>query len=300
MEKGKVKDKANREYKNSVFVDLFSLEEMTRKEAVVSFYNALHEEKITYKDEVKFVHLENVLFRKVRNDVSFIVNNRLVVLLEHQSTINPNMPFRFLEYIVAVYQTQLEPRLKFAQTKINLPEPEFYVIYNGRTPYPMRKQLCISDLFKTNKKHSQLELIVTVININHPDSKYFLDFCPLLNGYKKLTEMIEKYKALYGNECYAMAIEECIKENIEISEYLKYKMREVMEMLTAEYSYALELEASRKDGIMEGKKEGKKEGKREGKREGLLATANRMKKANFDIDTIVEMTGLSRQIVEEL
>ena len=40
MEKGKVKDKANREYKNSVFVDLFSLEEMTRKEAVVSFYNA--------------------------------------------------------------------------------------------------------------------------------------------------------------------------------------------------------------------------------------------------------------------
>ena len=49
----------------------------------------------------------------------------------------------------------------------------------------------------------------------------------LLNGYKKLTDRIEKYKALYGDAGYAMAIEECIKENIEISEYLKRKIQEV-------------------------------------------------------------------------
>lgn len=89
-----------------------------------------------------------------------------------------------------------------------------------------------------------------------------------------------------------MAIEECIKENIEISGSLKHKMREVMEMLTAEYSYALELEAARKDG--------KKEGMREGINKGLSATTSRMKKANFDTTTIVQMTGLSSKVIEKL
>lgn len=213
MVKDKNQNNANREYKDSVFVDLFSLEQMTRKEAIVSLYNALHEEKIAYKDEVKFVRLEDVLFRKVRSDISFIVNDRLIVLLEHQST---------------------------------------------------------------------------NININHPDNKDFLKGCPLLNGYKKFTEIVEKYKVLYGNEGYAMAIEEYIKENIEISGSLKHKMWEVMEMLTAEYSCALELEAARKDG------------KKEGINKGLSTTTNRMKKANFDTTTIVQMTGLSSKVIEKL
>ena len=122
---GKDKNKGNREYKNSVFVDLFSLDEKTREDAVISFYNALHQEKITKKEGIKFIRLENVLFRKVRNDVSFVLDDKLVLLLEHQSTINPNMPVRFLDYIVGLYQLQIEPRLKLSQRKVSLPEPEF-------------------------------------------------------------------------------------------------------------------------------------------------------------------------------
>ena len=56
---GKDKNKGNREYKNSVFVDLFSLDEKTREDAVISFYNALHQEKITKKEGIKFIRLEN-------------------------------------------------------------------------------------------------------------------------------------------------------------------------------------------------------------------------------------------------
>ena len=80
--------------------------------------------------------------------------------------------------------------------------------------------------------------------------------------------ILEKYKALYGDAGYAMAIEECIKENIEISEYLKRKIQEVIEMFSSEYSYALELEASKEDGRIEGIREGKREG---GRREALLS-----------------------------
>ena len=286
---GKDKNKGNREYKNSVFVDLFSLDEKTREDAVISFYNALHQEKITKKEGIKFIRLENVLFRKVRNDVSFVLDDKLVLLLEHQSTINPNMPVRFLDYIVGLYQLQIEPRLKLSQRKVSLPEPEFYVIYNGKASYPARKELRISDLFKSNKnKTPQLELIVQVININDPDNKDFLESCSLLNGYKKFIEKVEKYKALYGDKGYIMAIEECIKEGMEISEYLKRKMKEVVEMLTAEHSYTLELEASREDGRIEGI------------REGSINTAKRMKKASCEASFIMEMTGLSKQEIEKL
>lgn len=288
MEQDRTVDKANREYKNSVFVDLFSIDEITRTDAIIPFYNALHDERNTSKESIKFVRLENVLFRKVRNDVSFVVDDRLVVLIEHQSTINRNMSLRFLEYIVALYQLQIDPRSKFGQAEIKLPEPEFYVIYNGKAPYPAREKLYLSDLFKSDKKEAQLELIVTVININHPDNKYFLDDCPFLRGYKKLVEKIENYKALYGEKGYIMAIEECIRENIEISEYLVRKMQEVVEMFTTEYSYELELEASKEDGI------------REGIRKGNFNTARRMKNANCESSFIMEMTGLTKEEVETL
>ena len=135
-----------------------------------------------------------------------------------------------IEYVLALYKILINQRVKFSQKKICIPKPEFYVIYNEKASCPAIKELCLSNLFKSSKERSkrrelQLELTVTVIN--HPDNQDFLNSCSLLNGYKKLTERIEKYKALYGDAGYARAIEECIKENIEISEYLKRKMSEV-------------------------------------------------------------------------
>jgi len=43
--------------------------------------------------------LENVVYMDLYNDISFEIAGKLVVLIEHQSTINPNMPLRFLLYI---------------------------------------------------------------------------------------------------------------------------------------------------------------------------------------------------------
>jgi hypothetical protein len=48
--------------------------------------------------------LEGVLFKARMNDISFEIGDKLVVLIEHQSTINPNMPLRLLLYIGRVYE----------------------------------------------------------------------------------------------------------------------------------------------------------------------------------------------------
>ena len=300
--------KPNRQYKDSVFVDLFSLDEKTRYDAVIPFYNAFHNEKITRKEEIRFVRLENVLFRKVRNDVSFVANNRLLILLEHQSTVNENMPFRCLEYVVALYQAEMKARDKFSQTPMMLLAPEFYVIYNGASAYPAMKELKLSSLFKDSEKTPQLELKVTVININHPDNKDFLDKCNFLKGYGKLERKVRRYRELYGERGYIIAIEECIKEDMELVEYLKRKMREVSQMFSAEYSYELELEASKEDGIREGMKrgiergreKGREEGIKKGREEGILSVARSLVDIGISLDKVAQATGLSKEEIKTL
>lgn len=43
--------------------------------------------------------IEDVLYKNFKNDISFEANGQVIVFGEHQSTINPNMPLRFLLYL---------------------------------------------------------------------------------------------------------------------------------------------------------------------------------------------------------
>ena len=60
----------------------------------------------------------------------------------------------------------------------------------------------------------------------------------------------------------------------------------------AEYDYDMDMK-------MQGQ-EHYNEGMQQGKTEGFLTTARRMKKANFAIPVIQEMTGLSKEEIEKL
>ena len=181
MEKETIKP--NREYRNSVFVDLFSGQGAFSIKNIISLYNALHDEKIDEKTMVKFIYLANVLYHKLKNDVSCIINGKILVLIEHQSTINENMPLRCLEYVVELYKQILDAESKYGKKLIKIPTPEFYVLYNGTAQYKARETLRLSKAFMQEQKDFKLELKVEVININHPDNKDFLSSCEILKQY---------------------------------------------------------------------------------------------------------------------
>ena len=287
----------NRNYKDSVFVDLHSKDKILSEQAVIDIYNALHDNKISKKDAIHFLKLKKVFFHHVRNDVAFTVNDKLIVLLEHQSTINRNMPFRCLEYITAMYSSEMmEPEDKFMATPLSLCAPEFYTLYNGRATYPAKEVLPLSGLFKIKPAHPQLELIVTVININHPDNQEFLDSCPILKGYKKLVDKVESYKRLYGDKGYAMALEACIREGMEISAYLKRKTMEVMYMFSMEYNFDIEMNAYKK----EAKAEGRAEGRAEGSYIAKMETAKKLLDMGLDISDVVKATTLTEKEIRKL
>ena len=82
---------ANRKYKDSVFVDLFSEDEKA-KENFLSLYNALHGTNLPLSCPVENIRLDNTLYMNIITDVSCLVDDKIIVLAEHQSTINENMP----------------------------------------------------------------------------------------------------------------------------------------------------------------------------------------------------------------
>ena len=173
----------NRKYKDSVFVDLFSTDEKA-KERFLSLYNALHGTQLHDVSLLENIKLEQVMYMSFTNDVSYLVENKIIVLAEHQSTINPNMPLRCLEYVSRLYEKLFKSREKYSRKLLSIPTPEFYVFYNGIEPYPCDKTLKLSQSFIEQKEQPNLELIVKVVNINRHTEHPILERCTAMHEYR--------------------------------------------------------------------------------------------------------------------
>ena len=312
----------NRKYKDSVFVDLFSEDEKA-KENFLSLYNALHGTKLTAVGKLKNIRLEQVLYMAFYNDVSYLVDNRIIVLAEHQSTINPNMPLRCLEYIGRLYETLFESKEKYSRKLLNIPTPEFYVFYNGEEPYPSDKTLKLSEAFIENTTQTNLELTVKVININRQNRHPVLENCQTIQEYSIFVETVRKWKEIDPQNGFEKAVEECIENNI-LREYLKRKTKEVINMLLAEYDYETDIAVQRAEereiafaegiergiergieqgieqGIERGIEQGIERGFSEGSYQTKRETAVAFKRLGIDITKIAEGTGLSIEEIEKL
>jgi hypothetical protein len=82
------------------------------------------------------------------------------------------MALRLLMYIARVYEKLVGDKKIYRAKPLPLPRPEFFVLYNGESPYPDEKILKLSDAFESaaslgipEKENPSLELIVKVINM---------------------------------------------------------------------------------------------------------------------------------------
>lgn len=120
---------------------------------------------ITPKD-ITITTLRGVFFNDIKNDISFRTGDRDIILMEHQSSWNPNMPLRMLWYIAKLYSRQLDSQeLVYRSSLIHIPAPEFYVFYNGSQDEPDCQKLRLSNAFA--HATNTLELIVDCYNINY-------------------------------------------------------------------------------------------------------------------------------------
>ena len=133
--------KAKRTYKDSLFRHMFK-----HKRRITHLYAALSGNHVDPRD-ITFRTLRGTFFNDVKNDISFLVENRMVILLEQQSTWNPNMPLRFLWYLARLYRNIVPKDVPYHSRLVSLPTPEFYVLYNGMQAERDYQVLHLSDAF---------------------------------------------------------------------------------------------------------------------------------------------------------
>ena len=253
------KFKVNREYRSSVFKMYFS----DRKNAL-DLYNALN--GTDYKDENELVinSLENSIFLKIYNDVSFIISGT-VNLYEHQSTVNPNMPLRDLFYITDMYKEMVPKKDLYGKKLITVPTPQFIVFYNGATDISDSQFLRLSDSFIRKTDSPELELTVKVLNVNYGHNKELMKKCIPLRDYAILNERVRDNvsKGMPIEDAAADAVDSCIKDHV-MEDFLLKERAGVIKMHVLDFNEKLHNQSLREEGYEEGLEKGREEGREEG------------------------------------
>ena len=256
--KTRTKTGANRKFKDGVFRMVFKDKERFRE-----LYNAINGTNYGADTEMVETTLSDVLYMKQKNDVSFLMDGRMVVFMEHQSTINRNIALRMLIYAGRTYERLFDVEEIYGPQKITIPRPEFYVLYNGNAPAPEKQIVSLSELFERQgeKYPFSLDLVVTIYNINIGNNADLFCKSETLTHYETFVELVRGF----GLECddlgkaIELAIDECVRRGI-LSEFLKLHGSEVRNMLTSEIDETklrkLWVDYGREEGVALGREEG--------------------------------------------
>jgi hypothetical protein len=277
----------NKKFKDSMFTALFGDPDTLRE-----LYCALEGVTLPPDTPVVLNSIEEALYMERMNDISFEIGGKLVVLIEHQSTINPNMALRLLLYVGRVYEKIIDDRMIYASKQMAIPRPEFYVLYNGIAPYPDKDVLKLSDLFESPealglpvKESPALELVVRVININEGKNEAIAKRCRLLAEYSAFVAKEREFEkdGLKRSEAINKAVIYCRTHDI-LKEFLEKNAKEIMNMLLTEWNW---------DDALDVRYE-------EGGEERAEKIAKKMKEAGRPFNEIADFTELSIDIIEKL
>ena len=242
----------NREYKSSLFADLFS-----DAKRGLSIFNALMGTEYSDPGELEIATLKDAVFMNRKNDVALLVEMRLL-MLEHQSTINPNMPLRGLQYYADSMDGYIERKQYniYGKKRIKIPAPYYYVLYNGREDAPDREELRLSDSFEC--KTEGYEWTASFVNINTNHNRELMEKCPELKGYTKLVEYIRENidQGMEKEESVDTAVDRCIEEGY-LVDYLRQHIGEARGMLLSGFKEEIYEKGLREEGREGGIKEGR-------------------------------------------
>ena len=211
--------------------------------------------------------LENAIYVGMKNDLSFLIASRLY-LYEHQSTVNPNLPLRFLLYISDLFSDIVKDLNLYGSRKVKIPPPRFLIFYNGEKEQPDVQVLKLSELFSLPEDHPALELEAVMLNINKGHNRKLMEACRSLRDYAEYTDRVRRYaKEMELRKAVERAVAECIEEGI-LTEFLKKNRAEVVHVSIYEYDAEKHMRQEKEESWEEGHRTGLEEGHRTGLEEG--------------------------------
>ncbi|MBR3624163.1 MAG: Rpn family recombination-promoting nuclease/putative transposase [Selenomonadaceae bacterium] len=239
--------KGGNQYRDSLFRHYFK-----DKVRLLSLCNAIL--GTDYKDAslLDITTLSGEFFDAQKNDISCVIEDKFLILAEHQSSVNKNMPFRFLSYVTEILNNRIEDKRALYKNKlIKFPAPEFVVLYNGDDNEPLKRMMRLSDAFGGDA-HS-LELVVTAYNINYGLPQPLMKKCKYLNEYSFFVNRVKKGKAtgLPTDDAIKEAVKYCIAHDV-MKKYLEENAKEVFTMARLEWNFDEAKAAWKEEGMEEG------------------------------------------------
>lgn len=273
-----------RNYRDSVFRMLFK-----EKKELLSLFNAINETNYSNHDELDINTLENAIYMAMKNDISCILDLQMN-LYEHQSTVNPNMPLRYLLYVGTLYEKMAVRQDIYARKQMMLPTPKFVVLYQGDEPQPERKTFQLSDAFMTDTGEVNLELTVLQLNINEGMNQELKESCKTLSEYSQYVGRVKDYlQKMPLEDAVERAVTDCIQENI-LRDFLIKNKAEVTRMSIFEYDEELH-----RKSLLE---EGREMGIQLGREQEAAKTANivlNLYKKGYSIEQIANLAEISTE-----
>ena len=259
----------------------------------------------------------NKVFQNREADIVYKIKDRSIfILIEHQTKVDYLMPYRILEYEVAIMQSAIDlDKIKNKERKIPLVIP--IVLYTGNKKWNAKKYL--------EENQEKIEGIenglgnYNLIDINEMTEKELLEDNSFISkmiliekskNTENIVEILEKIVKITKEEdketlrrIISIILEEKIgitkaKELIEKMEGDEGNMLAVVDMIRRENQMYIEI--GKKEGKIEGKKEGKKEGVKQGELKEKIKIVTNMLKEKFNIETIQKITGINKEEIEKI
>ena len=261
----------NRIYKDRLYKMIFN-----DKSELLKLYNAINGTHYDDPAMLTITTLDNAIYMTMENDLSFIIDMRLA-LYEQQSTVNPNLPLRFLMYITDIYSAYTKDMNIYGSKKVQIPLPSFVIFYNGVKSQPDRTEFLLSELFHPTTDQPALELKAVMLNINKGHNQELMNACHTLRDYSEYVARIRTYSAeMPLTDAVEKEITECIHENI-LRDFLLKNRAEAKAMSIYEYDEEKTLRMFREEGYEDGERNGK-----------IQATIEMCLEFNLSSDAIVQ------------
>ena len=213
-----------RNIKASLFTDLFGT-----RENLLKLYRVFHpEDTEATVDDLENITINNVMVNDLYNDLGFQVRNRLIVLVEAQSTWSENIVIRALLYLAETWQKWFDDQGQdlYGSKRVDIPEPELYVVYTGdRKEHP--ETIRLSEAFFGGKETAVDVTVKMLYGSGQGD---------ILDQYVTFTKIFDEQRRLLGRtrEAILETIQICKDRNV-LKEYLSSHEQEVVSIMLTLY-----------------------------------------------------------------
>ncbi|MCI9418163.1 MAG: hypothetical protein HFI82_12310 [Eubacterium sp.] len=211
---------AKRTAKNSVFLDLFQ-----NKSYLLKLYQTLHpEDAAATEDSLTDITIENVLTDNLYNDLGFIAGNKLMILIEAQSTWTMNILVRVLLYLAQSYHEYFQRTSQnyYKSKKVKMPKPELYVIFTGDKGKKPDKISLSKEFFEGADIDVEVKAKVLYESDTDDIINQYIIFCKVFNGQTRQHGMTRK--------AVMETIRICKDRNV-LREYLSQREKEVVTIM---------------------------------------------------------------------